>query len=135
MATFWRVVFQIDAPLPNVVGLDLRGSAIIGHTSSPTDEKPELDLGIYGASVNGISRRHAVLLPQENGVDLIDLSSTNGTWVNGEFHAPGDRHSLQRDDVIELGHLRLVVRVVEQVVVTYDHGFGTTVTRSKPQSP
>jgi hypothetical protein len=132
-ATFWRVVFQIDAPPPNVVGLDLRGPNIVGHSSLTTEERPDLDLSPYGASVNGISRRHAVLLPQDDGVFLIDLSSTNGTWVNGEFLEPGSKHKLRRDDALELGHLQMIVRVVEQVVVTYDQGFGTTVSRSKPQ--
>lgn len=132
-ATFWRVVFQVNAPPPNVIGLDLRGPNIMGHASLPTEEQPDLDLSNFGASVNGISRRHAVLLPQEDGVFLIDLSSTNGTWVNGEFCSPGEKHQLQRDDIVELGYLSMVVRVVEQVVVTYDQGFGTTITRPKPR--
>lgn len=132
-STFWRIVFQIDAPPPNVVGLDLRSASIIGHTGSPLDEMPDLDLKCYGTAVNGISRRHAVLLPDKDAVYLIDLSSTNGTWVNGRFLVPGNKHLLQREDVIEFGHLKMIVRLVQNVDVTYDQGFDTTVTRPKPR--
>lgn len=133
LSTFWRLVFQVDAPPPNVVGLDLRSASIVGHTGAHPEELPDLDLTLYGTSVNGVSRRHAVLVPDEDGVYLIDLSSTNGTWVNGWFLVPGNKHRLRPDDVIEFGHLKMVVRIIEQVIVTYDQGFDTTVTRPKPR--
>ena len=31
-----------------------------------------------------VSRRHARLSRDEQGIELIDLESTHGTWVNGE---------------------------------------------------
>ena len=31
-----------------------------------------------------VSRRHAVVRPVDGGLEIDDLGSTNGTWVNGE---------------------------------------------------
>src|SRR6266498_1226264 len=45
----------------------------------------------------GVSRRHAVIRPVEDGLEIEDLNSLNGTWVNGRRIAgatrlaPGDR--------------------------------------------
>ena len=46
------------------------------------------------------------------GLYIADLGSKNGTWVNGEFLEPGNRHQLAPSDCIELGLLRLVVRSI-----------------------
>ena len=54
-----------------------------------------------------ISRTHAILRPTTDGLELQDLSSLNGTWVNGErisgptLLAPGD--------VVKLGTTRIEV--------------------------
>jgi pSer/pThr/pTyr-binding forkhead associated (FHA) protein len=54
-----------------------------------------------------ISRTHAAIGPTTHGLELQDLSSLNGTWVNGEritrptLLAPGD--------VVKLGVTRLEV--------------------------
>jgi pSer/pThr/pTyr-binding forkhead associated (FHA) protein len=48
----------------------------------------------------GVSRRHAVIRPVEDGFEIEDLDSLNGTWVNGRRIAratrlaPGDRVTL-----------------------------------------
>ena len=52
------------------------------------------------------SRRHAVIAVGEEGVHLNDLSSHNGTWVNGERVT--DRE-LQHTDMIQIGESRLEV--------------------------
>jgi predicted component of type VI protein secretion system len=48
----------------------------------------------------GVSRRHAAIRPVEEGLEIEDLDSLNGTWVNGRRIAgatrlaPGDRVTL-----------------------------------------
>lgn len=51
-----------------------------------------------------ISRSHAQLLFGEQGVDLVDLKSTNGTWVNGKRI---ERAELTPKDTISLGSQKL----------------------------
>lgn len=48
----------------------------------------------------GVSRRHALLLPDGEGFVLIDTNSANGTFVNGQRI---ERHSLKDGDLIQFG--------------------------------
>lgn len=58
----------------------------------------ELDVSLPD---DGVSRRHAKVILSEDGiVNLKDLGSTNGTWVNG---APIDATLLREGDRIQLG--------------------------------
>lgn len=60
---------------------------------------------------SGVSRVHAkIVVATDGGVSILDLASTNGTYVNGTRI---DRATLRRDDEIALGPeavLRLAVR-------------------------
>jgi pSer/pThr/pTyr-binding forkhead associated (FHA) protein len=55
-----------------------------------------------------VSRCHAVLFVQPEGIILMDLGSTNGTWVNGVPVAPDAPLRLVDGDVTWLG--QVVVR-------------------------
>ena len=57
-----------------------------------------------------ISRAHALLNPTADGLELQDLGSLNGTWVNGERISAVTR--LARGDVIKIGATRIEVRSV-----------------------
>ncbi len=54
-----------------------------------------------------VSRRHAEIVPAEGGYDIVDLDSTNGTFVNEE---PVKRRRLHDGDRITLGTTELVFR-------------------------
>jgi class 3 adenylate cyclase len=55
-----------------------------------------------------ISRAHAVVNPTADGLEVQDLGSLNGTWVNGERISAATR--LARGDVIKIGATRIEVR-------------------------
>jgi pSer/pThr/pTyr-binding forkhead associated (FHA) protein len=59
-----------------------------------------------------ISRYHAMLFAESQGVVLIDLESTNGTLVNGTLVLPGTPVPLEHGTLIELG----------PVIARYDEG-------------
>ena len=63
--------------------------------------KPHNDIQIDNLAISG---EHAVLVTILNDSFLEDLSSTNGTYVNGQSVK---KHFLQNGDVIELGKYRL----------------------------
>ena len=44
----------------------------------------------------------------ENGYMLIDLNSSNGTWLNGQILVPTIVYELPSGSNIQLGHLKLV---------------------------
>jgi FHA domain-containing protein len=63
--------------------IPLRGSNfLIGKHSVSQGVQPDIDLGIAPADI-GVSRSHARLHIDEDGLTITDLGSTNGTSLNG----------------------------------------------------
>lgn len=61
-----------------------------------------------GLSDDAVSSRHAMLFCDEAGVTLLDMGSTNGSWVNGERTMSA---ALERNDLLRLGGTRFLVEV------------------------
>ncbi len=53
-----------------------------------------------------LSRKHCTIVPSPSGLRLIDLKSSNGTYLNGKRV---ERSSLKFDDVIEIGNTVIVI--------------------------
>jgi pSer/pThr/pTyr-binding forkhead associated (FHA) protein len=51
------------------------------------------------------SAHHARIEAARDGVWILDLNSTNGTWVNGE--RLDGRHRLRQGDVVQIGDTEL----------------------------
>ncbi len=77
----------------------------IGRSSSNT-------LVITDSQVSG---RHLQVLPQGAGYLLVDVGSSNGTFVNGVRLPPQTPQPLRHGDVIMIGATRLTVELVESV--------------------
>ncbi len=109
----WRIILQTLHPGTARLGLNVWQTLVIGRLDGVGEgEAPDLDMSPHRAAALGVSRQHAALVPGASALFLVDLHSTNGTWVNGKYLPPGQRHPLQAGDRIELGLLRLVVRSV-----------------------
>ena len=68
-----------------------------------------LDLSGLGGYHLGLSRRHARIRRAGNGYEVIDLSSSNGTWLNDERLTPNQPYSLTSGSQLRLGRMRLFV--------------------------
>lgn len=89
-----------------------KAELILGRLDEASGSFPDVDLDPHGAHDAGVSRRHARIVLVAEGLSyLIDLSSTNGTYLNGEPCDPLARYRLKDDDRIDLG--RLGLRFVE----------------------
>lgn len=55
--------------------------------------------------VESVSRRHCSLLVIGSEVHLLDLGSTNGTWINGRRLPPQEPMAIEVGDRIELGEI------------------------------
>ena len=85
-----------------------RDEVLLGR-SDPLDQiEPDVDLSYYGGFEQGVSRRHAIIMSDENGYRLEDLGSTNGTVVNREKVIPGSPVNLVEGDVIHLGKMKAI---------------------------
>jgi serine/threonine-protein kinase len=72
------------------------------------DSTPDVDLTPFNAANKGVSRLHAeILISERREVLLLDLDSTNGTWINGEKASPGEPVPLHNGDLISFGKLVL----------------------------
>jgi pSer/pThr/pTyr-binding forkhead associated (FHA) protein len=67
------------------------------------DDPPDLDLAGVSETAKSVSRRHALLDFEGERPTIIDLDSTNGTWVN-ENRLQVDRpHPFRTGDLLRLG--------------------------------
>ncbi|MEL7434065.1 MAG: FHA domain-containing protein [Chloroflexota bacterium] len=101
-----RIVLHIMGH-KETVQLDDGERVILGRFDPP--EGHQLDLSPYNALLQGISREHAEIHVAARHVYLVDLGSTNGTYVAGERLQPGEPRLLQKSDEILLGRLNLQV--------------------------
>ena len=81
---------------------------VIGRKMQETSES-FLDLSNLGGYLLGLSRRHARIRRTARGYEIIDLSSTNGTWLNAERLTPQQPYSLASGSQLRLGRMRLFV--------------------------
>jgi hypothetical protein len=73
------------------------------------ESEPLVDLSNPDGFAMGVSRRHAMIRPGENGYVIIDLNSSNGTWLNGKILVPTQPYDLPSGGLVQLGRLKLVV--------------------------
>lgn len=95
-----------------VAGIDKRVSVrienyVIFGRNAKESREPMLDLTELGGFQMGISRRHAKIRRAGNGYEIIDLSSTNGTKLNGERLTPDKPYALANGAQIQLGRMRM----------------------------
>lgn len=103
-------VFLLDTSNPIAVyAID---EFILGRASEGSLEEI-VDLTPYGAFSSGVSRRHAMIRRKKNGYEIIDLDSTNGTWIDEKRITPTKAYALSNASTIRLGQLRLQVLIRE----------------------
>ena len=73
------------------------------------NEKPDVNLGPYGARERGVSRKHVRLRVDRRQLLLTDLGSSNGTWLNGSQLSANEPIRLQSGDEVRLGKLQLKI--------------------------
>lgn len=70
---------------------------------------PDVDLTPHNAYAHGVSRLHAALKLVGDKIVIMDLESSNGTYVNGVRIPPNVETTLVHGDVVALGKLKIQV--------------------------
>jgi pSer/pThr/pTyr-binding forkhead associated (FHA) protein len=70
-----------------------------------------VDLTAYNAYANGVSRLHAAIKLVKNRIVIVDLGSSNGTYVNGKRLAPYLETLVSHGDLIYLGKLKMQILI------------------------
>ncbi len=107
----WRIRFEVPASKDKRLGLDINGETIFGRGN---DLPNLMDLTPLGAETLGVSRHHMMLRPTPTNLFVIDLNSTNGTMRNGRSIGIRTPYSLVDGDVLTMGKLQVVVRIVDR---------------------
>ena len=103
----WVTLHLIDTG--QVLPLTERSEFTLGRISEGQPIMPDIDLAPYQAYARGVSRLHAVLKREANKVFLMDLGSSNGTYVNGKRLNPHVDQAITNGDVVSLGKLKIQI--------------------------
>jgi predicted component of type VI protein secretion system len=98
------------APTPILVAPTIE--TVMGRRDPVTGTAPDIDLTSYAGYRMGVSRRHAVIRLRNKALDILDLGSSNGTYVNGNKLSAHQPHIIRDGDEISLG--KMVLRVFFQ---------------------
>jgi hypothetical protein len=104
-AGFSISIYIQDATEPIV--LQPQERLILGRVDEAIGRRPDVDLVPYGALKKGVSRIHAAIDYNQtvNSLSLIDLGSSNGTFLNGQRLHTQERRVLSDGDEIRMGTL------------------------------
>lgn len=86
-----------------------RNEFTLGRISDGQPIMPDIDLTKYRAYECGVSRLHAILRKNDKGLTLMDLGSSNGTFLNGTRLKPDQDYPLKNGSVVSLGKLKIQV--------------------------
>lgn len=71
------------------------------------------DLINIGAYDTFVSRRHAKVIKGENGYLIMDLGSSNGTWLENQRLIPHRPYPFQSGAHFRFGHIQVLIHYVE----------------------
>jgi len=106
-ANSWISLHLMDSG--KILPLASRNEFTLGRLSEGQPIMPDIDLTPYQAYASGVSRLHAVVKRDSERVVIMDLGSSNGTYLNGRRLNPHTEENLKHGDVIALGKLKIQV--------------------------
>ena len=106
-ANSWLSLHLMDSG--KILPLASRNEFTLGRLSEGQPIMPDIDLTPYQAYASGVSRLHAVVKRDVSRVMVMDLGSSNGTYLNGRRLNPHTEESLNHGDIVALGKLKIQV--------------------------
>jgi hypothetical protein len=106
-ANSWISLHLMDSG--KILPLASRTEFTMGRLSEGQPIMPDIDLTPYQAYASGVSRLHAVVKREANRTFVMDLGSSNGTYLNGRRLNPHTEEELKHGDVVALGKLKIQV--------------------------
>jgi hypothetical protein len=79
----------------------------LGRTAEGQPIIPDVDLSPFNAYANGVSRLHSAIKLVNNQVVIVDLGSSNGTYLNGTRLSPYTEMPVADGDIAYLGKLKI----------------------------
>lgn len=101
-----EVLFLIDSMVLRLVVKENQTYTLGRFTDG---NQHEVDLNPYGALQKGVSRHHAKLMMTDDKLYIVDLNSTNGTYVSKKRLQPMQPALLHKGHELLLGRMRMQV--------------------------
>jgi pSer/pThr/pTyr-binding forkhead associated (FHA) protein len=96
-----KVVLELHQQSSNIRRVTVRHNIVIGRRS-------DCNLRI---SAPQVSRRHCFLRIDSNGVNITDLESSNGTWLNGQRTVAGKRYFVEDGMRLAIGPVQFIAHI------------------------
>jgi hypothetical protein len=103
----WASLHLIESG--QILPLADRSEFTVGRVTDSQAIMPDIDLTPYQAYSSGVSRLHIVILREGLDVQIMDLGSANGTYLNGKRMKPNLKQALKHGDLISLGKLKIQI--------------------------
>lgn len=85
-------------------------TTLLGRHDDNSETPPQVDLTPFSAYQLGVSRRHALLRKTTTStIEVLDLGSTNGTFLNGERLTAHESYLVRDGDDLRLGRLEFKI--------------------------
>jgi hypothetical protein len=105
----WISLHIIDSG--QILPLADRTEFTLGRSAEGQPIVPDVDLSPYNAYANGVSRLHAAIKLIQNMVVVVDLGSSNGTYLNGVRLSPYIETPVSHGDLIYVGKLKIQILI------------------------
>ena len=103
----WASIHLVDSG--QILPLADRMEFTLGRISESQPIMPDIDLTPFQAYASGVSRLHAVIKRERDLVRVMDLGSSNGTYLNGKRLQPNTSQILSHGDMLSLGKLKIQI--------------------------
>lgn len=119
---------------PEPIIVKPKAELIFGRRDPATGAMPDIDLTPYAGYRMGVSRRHAALrATEDHHIDVWDLGSSNGTFLNGMRLNPHRPYRVHDGDHIRLG--QMVIRIIFQPARLEGTASESLTTSESPTAP
>lgn len=99
----------LTTPEPILLNPEERTPIMFGRKDEKHGHYPDVDLLEYGGQQQGISRTHLEVIRTGKRIDIVDMGSSNGTFLNGVKLDAHEAHQIRDNDRLRLGKLVLLV--------------------------
>lgn len=110
LAMFSEIASHIENHFtPRLIGVMPTGEKIEALLNQPEIEVGKAPHNKLVVNDPTVSSTHAIVLVRDGGYSIVDLGSSNGTFINGNRQG-GEAYTLQHGDKIQLGNVMLTFR-------------------------
>jgi pSer/pThr/pTyr-binding forkhead associated (FHA) protein len=100
-------ILRIEIGDSEPVLLKPKAETVFGRRDAATGSMPDVDLTPFAGYRMGVSRKHAIIKQsdEQDRLDLVDLGSSNGTFLNGARLNANKPYKLRDGDEMRLGQM------------------------------